>query len=44
MVDFRDVIVSKTAVHGLCYANCIPFLVIVKYHMPLFSTMNMSCQ
>ena len=30
MVDIRDVIVSKAVVHGLCYANCDPFLVIVK--------------
>ena len=30
MVDIRDVIVSKIAVHGLRYANCAPFLVIVK--------------
>ena len=30
MVDIRDVIVSKAAVHGLRYANCVHFLVIVK--------------
>ena len=30
MADIHDVIVSKTAVHGLRYANCAPFLVIVK--------------
>ena len=27
MVDIRDVIVSKAAVHGLRCANCVPFLV-----------------
>ena len=30
MADILDVIVSKAAVHGLRYANCAPFLVIVK--------------
>ena len=30
MVDIRDVIVYKAAVHGLHYANCVPFLVVVK--------------
>ena len=30
MTDVHDVIVSKAAVHGLRYANCAPFLVIVK--------------
>ena len=30
MIDIRDVIVSKAAVHGLRYANSVPFLVIVK--------------
>ena len=29
LVDIRDVIVSKAAVYGLRYANCVPFLVIV---------------
>ena len=30
MADIRDVIVSNAAVHGLRYANCFLFLVIVK--------------
>ena len=30
MADIRDVIVSNAAVHDLHYANCAPFLVIVK--------------
>ena len=30
VADISDVIVSKAAAHGLRYANCVPFLVIVK--------------
>ena len=30
MADIRDVIVSKATVHGLRYANCVPFLAVVK--------------
>ena len=30
MVDIRDIIVSKTAIHGLRYVNCVPFLAFVK--------------
>ena len=30
MAKIRDIIVSNAVVHGLRYANCVPFLVIVK--------------
>ena len=30
IADIPDVIVSNPVVHGLRYANCVPFLVIVK--------------
>ena len=30
VVDIREVIITKAAVHGLRYANFVPFLVIVK--------------